>query len=207
MKTRFKPSKPFEWSGPYDDGGASTRWCCGHKDLGGLDVCVPKDGRDSVRITTRSDELSAVCGGLNSIEFENRDEAAGVVLALVRAHRAAVARVPVPKEQHAFIVRQVGDLREQATALRTLCFQNRSQMRELEAVGKLMGLEDKLPSYSESKPEKLIARIDAFTLQGDEVPFFTEGKLYDLLGKDDARSVLALIAQVKRALDPVAAED
>lgn len=205
MKTRFKPSKPFSWSGPYD-GCGGERWCCGHKDLNGLDVTVFKDG-SGVSISTRSDELSAVCGGISNIQFADRDEAALVVLSLVRAHREAVARVPVPKEQHAFIVRQIGDLREQATALRTLCFQNRSQMRELEVVAKLLGLEDKIPSYSESKPEKLIARIDAFTLDCDKLPFFTEGKLYDLLGKDDARSVLALIAQVKRALDPVAAED
>lgn len=38
-----------------------------------------------------------------------------------------------------------------------------------------------------------------FQRYGDEHPFFTEATLYDLLGKDDARSVLAYIHSLAEA--------
>lgn len=41
-------------------------------------------------------------------------------------------------------------------------------------------------------------------LGGDAVPFFCEGRLYDLLGKEDARTVLAVVRRAVKALNPVA---
>lgn len=212
MKANSMFPKTFKWSGPHDGCGGS-RWCCDHKDLQGLDVTEikPVAGEvEKVSISTRSDELSAVCDGIYGIAFETKDEAASIVLSLLTAHRKAVAKAPVPKEQVDFISRQLDDNRRQAQALRDMCWANRSQMRELRATAKALGLARNLPSHDESDVEKLIATIDNFKLDFDgpkDPPFFSEAKLYDMLGKDQARSVLGLMDQIKRALDPIAAAE
>lgn len=44
------------------------------------------------------------------------------------------------------------------------------------------------------------AELRDLTLEGDDVPFFTEVKLYDLLGKENARTVLSRLHALGRAL-------
>jgi len=58
------------------------------------------------------------------------------------------------------------------------------------------------PRYSleaEIRGNKTVA-FDDFTIYGDDVPFFSEIKLYDLLGKDSAREVLGFIENMKKHL-------
>lgn len=198
MKLRIQT---FKWSGPYD----TDRWCCDHKDLNGLDVVESKDG---CRIRPRGDEIQIVCGGLDAT-FDSRDEAATVVLGLVRAHRSAIAASPVPASQREFVLREVREIRIQAEALRTLCYQNQMRATMMAAVAKDMQLDVPMPDVPGSDAAKLVAEIDGFKLVADTndgPPLFSESKLYALLGKTDARSVLALIRRVKAALDPVAGE-
>ena len=58
--------------------------------------------------------------------------------------------------------------------------------------------------------ETAVARLTHFTAEGAPYPLFTEGSLYDLLGKDDARTILARLRDVQHAIgysDPGAGED
>lgn len=50
--------------------------------------------------------------------------------------------------------------------------------------------------YKENAFEKL--RKIKVSHDGKEIPFLSEGFLYDIIGKDDARTVLALIDQIER---------
>jgi hypothetical protein len=59
------------------------------------------------------------------------------------------------------------------------------------------------PNEELDENKKLIKELNEFTLEGDDVPFFSEAKLYDLLGKHPARDVLGLIDTVKKKLDVV----
>lgn len=44
--------------------------------------------------------------------------------------------------------------------------------------------------------------LAAFHADGDDAPFFTEATLYDLVGKDSARTLLALLASAQRSTGP-----
>lgn len=55
--------------------------------------------------------------------------------------------------------------------------------------------------YSFSTESDVLNHGSEFYEEGDErAPFFTEAFLYNLVGKEDARSILALIRQLGRAL-------
>lgn len=47
----------------------------------------------------------------------------------------------------------------------------------------------------------LAHRLRALTLEGDDVPLFSEDKLYDLIGKENARTVLAMIEDAIKELE------
>ena len=47
--------------------------------------------------------------------------------------------------------------------------------------------------------KKAVQRLEEFTREGQDTPFFTEIVLYNLIGKDDARSILARLTALKMA--------
>lgn len=208
MKPKFYTKQKFEWDGPYD-GGSSPRWCCKHKDLQGLDVVEPLKG--CMWATFRSSHLQDLFGDrtggstlLAGEQFKDRDELAAYALRLVRWHAAAVKNVPVPPKVKELVDRIRRELHTQAQKLREQCLYHQILQETVDRVLPTVGLEP----YDEpgSPAENLIRKLDEFVLPCDppkSPPFFSEAKLYDLLGKTDARDVLSIIAQVKRQLDPV----
>lgn len=53
---------------------------------------------------------------------------------------------------------------------------------------------------SNAQAAKRVRELSGLHLDTDDHPFFTEATLYELLGKDNARTVLAYIRQVKEAV-------
>ena len=210
MKPKFYTPPKFDWSGPHDGLGGDPRWCCMHKALNGLDVTEHKVGTMSV--TFRSNQLQDLFGDktggsllLNGEQFDNKDELAGFALRLVRWHAAAVKNVPVPPQVKELVDRIRRELNLQAQKLRDQCVYHQILVETVDRVLPVVGLEpyDEGPG---SEAEKLLRKLDAFVLPCDppkSPPFFSETRLYELLGKTDARDVLSIIAQVKRQLDPV----
>ena len=48
----------------------------------------------------------------------------------------------------------------------------------------------------ESDPASAVSMARSFCLTGSDVPFFSESELYELVGKEDARTVLAIVDQL-----------
>jgi len=211
MKPKFYTPPKFEWDGPYD-GGKSPRWCCQHKELRGLDVVEPLgNNKGCLLVYFRNDHLQDLFGEgtggstlLDGDQFKDKDELAGFALRLVRWHAKAVEKVPVPTEVKALVGRIRHELHAQAQKLREQCVYHEILRQAVDRVLPTVGLEP----YDEpgDLAANLIRKLNEFVLPCDppkSPPFFSEGKLYDLLGKTDARDVLSLIAEVKRRLDPV----
>lgn len=96
------------------------------------------------------------------------------------------------------------NLSTRSKAIRDEAFNVQHEMRVLkEFVKELNFPED---SIYELEDNDVVARVRDMKLEGDDIPFFSEAKLYDLLGKEDARSVLGAINKLMEAIDPIAAK-
>lgn len=54
----------------------------------------------------------------------------------------------------------------------------------------------------ESDPASAVSMVRSFCRTGSDIPFFSESELYELVGKEDARTILAII---NRLIDQVVA--
>lgn len=95
------------------------------------------------------------------------------------------------------VAERVRDLREMGEAVRQATFNYDHALQTLRyALKEYPTLLDEESRRSlEYVIEQNARRNDLFefTLDGDEYPFFSESKLYDLLGKDAARTVLSKV--------------
>lgn len=135
---------------------------------------------------------------LARLRFPTAELALAVGLEVLRNHDRMTKDFPVPKALNDAIERAEDKARDLEKTARDLCFTVNSLNWDLRGLRKAVGM----PALTH-REDDLIAQLDAFTTCDGKHPFFSESTLYDLLGKDDARSVLGLIAQVKRRLDPI----
>ena len=54
----------------------------------------------------------------------------------------------------------------------------------------------------ESEIRRAVGELVSFKIHGEKAPFFTESYLYELIGKDDARSILSRVEGIQQALQP-----
>ena len=114
-------------------------------------------------------------------------------------------RIDLPDEVKELFRARCETLTNELNALRSRTWDLLSEASELRKVAMAFDVGERADWAIEfMRVEPMVEAIDSFTLEGGEHPFFTESTLYDLLGKDAARSVLALIDLVKRRIDPVA---
>jgi len=91
-----------------------------------------------------------------------------------------------------YLNQRARDLQENRRTLKALLL----EQRHLLSLAKKYGL-DVVKSWCESGDSgKAVKELSEFCLDGGDVPFFCETTLYELIGKDDARTVLALIDNV-----------
>lgn len=148
------------------------------------------------RIADNCDER--LCDLDRRLQFPTAEMALAVGLQICRAHDRLLKDFPVPKTLNDAIERTERKARDLEKTARDLCFTVNSLNHDLRGLRKAAGMPPLI-----WREDDLITQLDSFATQGGEHPFFSESTLYDLLGKEDARSVLALIAQVKRRLDPI----
>lgn len=165
-------------------------------------ICVHPQPDGGYRIQSNSDER--IPDSVRMITFPTAEHAAAVGLAICREHDRSMKQYAAPKPLLDAIDRAehiVDGLEQKA---RGLAFEVAAAKHIVNSLRKAAGLPE-----NEWRKDDLIERLNTFTLcaadrkKWMQHPFFTEAILYDLLGKEDARSVLGLIAEVKRHIDPV----
>jgi hypothetical protein len=138
------------------------------------------------------------------VEFDDKDSAAYIAVTILRCHKADVKKVPINPETFKILGYEYQDLvrfeREVKDMAASLFYRKQRLRLSCRAMG--FDLEGD-PNEELDENKKLIKKFTEFTLEGDDVPFFSEAKLYDLLGKHHARDVLGLINTVKKKLDVV----
>ncbi len=189
----YKLVKNGDDGGGYIDGPNGRPWVCvaasGFKDLPGFVIQPNSDDR--------------VPQAVRNIVFPTAEHAGAVGVAICLAHDRSMKQFTVPKALLDAIEAAERNARDLEKAARDVAFQVAYTRHSANQLRKAAGLPEK-----EWKDDDLLETLKTFTLGAGKAkhmrhPFFTEATLYDLLGKEDARSVLGIIEQVKRRIDPV----
>lgn len=164
-------------------------------------ICFHKIG-DHWNIQSNSD--ARIPDSVRRIAFPTPEHAAAVGLTICLEHDKQMKEFAAPKDLISAIDLAEREVDAMERAARDMAFSVALAKRSIDSLRAAAGL-----PVNEWRKDDLVEAINSFTLYSaakqkhSKHPFFTEAVLYDMLGKDDARSVLGLIAQVKRRLDPV----
>lgn len=146
-------------------------------------------------------------GHLNRLfvpRLDSFEKAAAFLYNVWYAAEEARKAVPVNSEVLTIIREMARTIRRETEIARDLSFNANSKQRELRYVAKKLGIRDLVWELGDDDD---IEEILKFCLSGSDVPFFSETVLYDLIGKDDARSVLGLLRRMIKRVDPVKEHD
>jgi len=102
----------------------------------------------------------------------------------------------LPEDVERWIIIRAREIHEERQRARSLLDEQRGILK----LAKKYGIKTAEFMCEESDDDLTIRHAREFCLEGDDIPFFCEMKLYDLLGKEDARTVLAIVDQLIRQI-------
>lgn len=140
-----------------------------------------------------------------TLRFDTKEDCAAFAVEVYMQVKHARNSSPIPDDIRRFLSEAIRELHEEEKALRTrnLSFVMRAKM--LRRLAEAHGLGE--IHRVQSDPDTIVREIAEWKRQGDEYPFFSEATLYELVGKEDARTLLVFIRQLAGLVDPLAAEE
>tara|TARA_B100001778_G_scaffold330827_1_gene333974 strand:- start:4452 stop:5114 length:663 start_codon:yes stop_codon:yes gene_type:complete len=143
---------------------------------------------------------------ISRLKFKGKKACGEFVAETYKQIKAARDASPVPEDIRIFIEAVGRDLADEDRALRGALLNHVSKCRWITDLAKKHGI-GSLYLRVEDDAAKMVQRIMNWKREGDDIPFFSEAILYELIGKEDARSLLALINDMTMEIDPIEAVD
>lgn len=135
----------------------------------------------------------------HNCRFPNKEQAMQFVVMVRQAYLAEIKRRPLTETARRYIEDRARSLRERTSKLVSELYDLRNEKWALLILARDAGVEEAEHYVDDSDLGEAIK--DLLEFKHGEHPFFSESCLYELVGKDDARSILArlerLIAIVK----------
>jgi hypothetical protein len=141
---------------------------------------------------------------LRYLRFSSREEAATFMYVLKNKVAETVDRNPLTEELMRYLSQRAETLHEEEKKLLTDFFRIRVEQHQLLMFAKKYGVREVLWRTEHTDQEKAVSALLDFKIHVDkeEVLFVSETALYKLIGKEDARTVLALIKNLCNMLAP-----
>jgi len=150
------------------------------------------------RIRLRGGEI--LPESIQRMGFNEREDAAQFYLAFKLNVAEETAKHPLPEDVTNYIERRSRDIREEAKDLSDRLHSVVMEQRSLRYLAEQYNLQRVMWETEEADDKEAVKDLLEFKI-GD-VPFFSEAYLYDAIGKEDARTVLALVRNLVRLVDP-----
>jgi hypothetical protein len=137
-----------------------------------------------------------------SYRFKDKESAFEFVVLVRKAHLAEVKDSPLPENVKDYLNDRARTLSKEFQAsldkVRDLSFQRFSLL----LLARQYGVEEAAMFSDDSDITQAARDLAEYCRQGEKIPFFTEGCLYELVGKEDARSILALMSRLLKLAAP-----
>lgn len=161
-------------------------------------------------VETRPEELLTY---VRNIILPTEEIAASFLYAIKQRSDAYCKAHPIPQDLSQYLERKARDLQEIDQKLLHQFWEVRNDRYMLHKFAERYGME-RIQWYTEgSDKEETVKRLLEFSVfvedegENKEVPFFSEVALYNLIGKEDARTVLSLVKDLCNSLAPNVAAD
>lgn len=141
---------------------------------------------------------------VRQMKFDSQEAAANFLLAVQKCARNFQKEHPWPEDLQHYLINQTYDL---ITEYQQCCSRLRAIRNQLEQLRKF-GIDGNIDSVTyatnDFDKDEIVKSLLEFTVfvEKQEVPFVSEAALYPLLGKEDARTALALMKRICEALSP-----
>lgn len=147
-------------------------------------------------------ELGAILPFVKHVPFESDAAAANYLWAVIQGCEKITEARPLPTDLERYLEDRARSLREEEQAILSRFFNIRMEQHDLRRFAKDNAL-PKVDFYTEHTDEAAaVHRLLTFCREGHEEPFFSEASLYDLVGKEDARTLIALVTKVCDCIAP-----
>lgn len=141
---------------------------------------------------------------LKWMRFESRELAAQYCYNLIRISEKITKEQPLPEDVTAYLKERSEDLRKEEQNALNQFLRIRCERHQLRKIAERGQIEQIVYLSNEIDQEKIVRELLSFEvhLKKKQVPLFSETALYALIGKEDARTVLAMVERVCNAVSP-----
>lgn len=140
------------------------------------------------------------------MRFKSKEDAFEFAVAVRRKVLSEIARRPLPDEINDHLALRARSVRDRQEALRSQMLDLRIEAAALAGFGEKFGIPDVTMFVDKSDAATALKDLCDFEVgvegEKDPVPLLSETALYPLIGKDAARSVLARLRTLRRAIAP-----
>lgn len=203
----FKPVSPNQ---PDDGSGYVVSVAPDRKEDFGVRLCeVLRHGDGNPRWRVRAMEPRDLSRFVELLSFGSKEEAASFAHGLRQAVEEAALARPLPQHVEQYLRGRADDLGKEEQRLLAEFFRVRFERVQLRKFAEDHNLSEVLWRTKDTDHEAVLRKLLEFKVcvKRKEYPLFSEAALYELLGKEDARSVLSLMAKLATAISPKLAQE
>jgi hypothetical protein len=135
-----------------------------------------------------------------NLRFNDKDTAFNFVIMVRKAYLSEIARRPLTEAANEYITLQARSLRERTKNTISTLHELQREKWSLLKLARQCGVEEATFYVDDSDLGKAIQELTEYKY--NDTTFFSEACLYDLIGKDSARSVLCLLEQLLLLVAP-----
>lgn len=152
---------------------------------------------------------------VQNVSFESPENAGKFLVGLYERINSFLDKNPLPENVRCYLNAKAESLRKQESELCNDFFRIRRERFELMKIAKKHNIGEIIWKTESSDSELTLKNLLEFKIyfkkegeeESEEVNFFSEKVLYQLIGKDDARSLLSLLRSVAKQISPRIAEE
>lgn len=139
-----------------------------------------------------------------SLNFNTKEEAANFAYNFNKTVKETIDAKPLSQDLMSYLKTRARDLAREKQELMSNFVRIDNDFFSLEQLAKKYNIEDLLYTTESNLNSNCVEKLLDFKVyvNDEEVPFFSEVALYNLIGKEDARTVLALLSNVISKIDP-----
>lgn len=143
---------------------------------------------------------------VKNVTLPTSEIAASFLYAIKERADAFCKAHPIPQDLSGYLERKARDLWEAHQKLLHQFWEVRHDLHMLNKFANQYGMETIKWQTEDVDQERIVRKLLEFSVfieaENREVPFFSEVALYNLVGKDDARTILSLIKKLCNAIAP-----
>ena len=135
-------------------------------------------------------------------KFDTEELAYQFIVMVRQAYLAEINRRPLTEVANRYITNKAKSLRDRTSSLVSMMYDLSMEKWELLQLSKQCGVEEALVYIDDSDLGQAIDKLLNYKYGKEEAPFFSESVLYELIGKDAARSILGHLQQLIKLIAP-----